>query len=101
MPGVSTSLPSSRIPQAVEVRVSAELLEVRLSDGRTISAPLNWYPRLADGSLAERNHWQLLGDGHGIHWPELDEDISVENLLLGQRSGESPQSLAKWRSRRL
>ena len=97
---MSTSLPGSRIPQAVEVRVSAELLEVRLSDGRTISAPVNWYPRLADGSLAERNNWQLLGDGHGIHWPELDEDISVENLLLGQRSGESPQSLAKWRSRR-
>ena len=97
---MSTSLPGSGIPQAIEVRVSAELLEVRLSDGRTISAPLNWYPRLADGSLAERNNWQLLGDGHGIHWPDLDEDISVENLLLGQRSGESPQSLAKWRSRR-
>jgi hypothetical protein len=71
-------------------------LSVELSDGRTISAPVNWFPRLANGTDAERNNWRLIANGHGIHWPEPDEDISVENLLAGQRSGESQTSLKKW-----
>jgi hypothetical protein len=65
------------------VRVSEETLIVQLEDGRTISAPLEWYPRLLHGSPAERSKWELIGDGEGIHWPDLDEDISVEGLLEG------------------
>ena len=81
---------------ATNVLVSEDTLSVELADGRTISAPLAWYPRLANGSLAERNSWRLLGGGLGIHWPELDEDISVANLLAGQPSAESQNSFKKW-----
>ena len=69
---------------------------VDLEDGRTLTVPLAWYPRLAYGKPAERSKWRLIGRGHGIHWPALDEDISVERLLAGQPSGESQSSLAKW-----
>lgn len=71
-------------------------LRVELTDGRVISVPLTWYPRLLHGSPAERGHWRLIGAGEGIHWPELDEDVSVENLVLGQPSGESQRSLERW-----
>jgi hypothetical protein len=67
-----------------------------LSDGRSISVPLTWYPRLLHGTLEERNNWRLIGNAEGIHWPDLDEDISVENLLRGQPSGESEGSFRKW-----
>jgi hypothetical protein len=69
---------------------------VELDDGRIISAPLAWYPRLQYGTPRERGFWKLIGSGGGIHWPELDEDISVENLLAGKRSLESERSLQKW-----
>jgi hypothetical protein len=65
-------------------------------DGRTISVPLGWYPRLLHGTPEEHNHWRLIGGGEGIHWPDLDEDISVENLLAGKSSGESQRSLKRW-----
>ena len=73
-----------------------EALTVELSDGRTISVLLAWFPRLAHGTPAERASWRLIGGGTGIHWPGLDEDISVESLLTGRRSGESqvPAALA-------
>jgi hypothetical protein len=71
-------------------------LIVELVDGRTISVPVAWYPRLAHGSASERNHWRLIGAGEGIHWPDLDEDISVEGLLAGRQSGESQASLRRW-----
>jgi len=67
-----------------------------LSDGRTVFVPLAWFPRLLHGTPEERNKWRLIGDGEGIHWPDLDEDISVENLILGKSSGESQKSFKKW-----
>ena len=82
--------------EAVEVQVTEQELTVELADGRTISAPIAWYPRLAHGTPKERRRWELIGDGEGIHWPELDEDISVAGLLLGKPSGESQKSLQRW-----
>jgi hypothetical protein len=83
----------SRIAQ---VDVSDAALTVDLLDGRAVSVPLLWFPRLVHGSPAERNHWRLIGRGEGIHWPDLDEDISVANLLAGKPSGESQRSLKRW-----
>ena len=87
-------------PRAVLVRVSNDELTVEFTDGRTISVPLSWYPRLEHGTPEERQQWELLGHGTGIHWPALDEDISAEALLRGRPSGESQASLARWLSRR-
>jgi hypothetical protein len=78
------------------VDVTRTSLTARLVDGRTVSVPLLWFPRLAHGSPAERAHWRLIGRGEGIHWPDLDEDISVANLLAGKPSGESQRSLKRW-----
>src|SRR6202163_1612399 len=80
----------------MDVQVLDAELVLRLSDGRTVSAPLAWFPRLLHGTSEQRNNWRLIGKGVGIHWPDLDEDISISNLLLGQRSGESQRSLQKW-----
>jgi hypothetical protein len=82
--------------QATSVRVTEDALVIDLSDGRSVSAPLAWYPRLMHGSPAERSNWRLIGDGEGIHWPDLDEDISVEGVLAGRPSGESPKSFQRW-----
>jgi hypothetical protein len=71
-------------------------LSVELTDGRTISVPIAWYPRLSHATQEERGDWRVIGNGVGIHWPRLDEDISVENLLAGQPSGESQASLKRW-----
>ena len=73
-----------------------DTLLVDLSDGRSISVPLAWYPRLWHGTESERANWRLIGRGEGIHWPELDEDISVEGLILGRPSNESQSSLQGW-----
>ena len=81
---------------ARNVVVTKDALKLELADGRTVEAPLAWYPRLLHGSPKERNRWRLIGGGEGIHWPDLDEDISVENVLLGQPSGESQPSFKKW-----
>jgi hypothetical protein len=78
------------------VTASDEALTVDLADGRTVAVPLAWFPRPAHGSPAERANWRLIGGAAGIHWPELDEDISVESLLKGWRSGESQESLRRW-----
>ncbi len=85
---------------ARSVQVTAAALVVDLADGRSIAVPLTWYPRLADGTPAERNHWRLVGRGEGIHWPDLDEDIRVEHLLAGAPSGESERSFARWQASR-
>src|SRR6266545_7523379 len=85
---------------AQNVRVTDRALIVELRDGRVVSVPLAWYPRLAEGSPSERRRWELLGPGIGIHWPALDEDISVEGLLQGLPSGESEGSLNAWRAGR-
>ncbi len=84
---------------AQDVEVTDDTLTFKLSDGRTISAPLVWYPRLLHGTPEERNHWEI-GSGVGVHWPDLDEDISVENVLRGQPSGESQESLQRWLDQR-
>ena len=82
--------------KATAIRLTDDALVVDLADGRTISAPLAWYPRLINGSTAERNNFRLIGGGEGIHWPDLDEDISVEGILAGKSSGESQDSLRRW-----
>jgi hypothetical protein len=82
--------------RAKAVKITGTDLSVELEDGRTIIVPLAWFPRLIHGKPAERKHWRLIGKGVGIHWPDLDEDISVENLLDGQQSGESQRSLERW-----
>lgn len=81
---------------AQQVTVTDEALEIRLTDGRTITAPLAWYPRLQHGTPTERNNWRMIGRGEGIHWPDLDEDISVAGVLASKHSGESQNSLKKW-----
>jgi hypothetical protein len=80
---------------ATHVVVTEDSLIVDLDDGRTISAPLAWYPRLLHASENERNNWRVIGRGAGIHWPDLDEDISVENIVNGKPAGESAQSFKK------
>ena len=93
---MNSSTAETPIPTAAGVQVTDETLCVELSDGRTISVPVAWYPRLSHGTAAERNRWQLIGNGRGVHWPNLDEDISVENLLAGKASGESQSSFKRW-----
>ena len=77
-------------PLASEVFVSEDELTVHLVDGRKISVPLVWFPRLLHGSKEQRNRFELIGEGEGIHWEELDEDISVAGLLRGVRAAEAP-----------
>src|SRR5437016_14226625 len=97
---MSTSSLATETPTAKNVKVTADTLIVELRDGRTVSVPVSWYPRLAEGSPSERRRWELLGPGIGIHWPDLDEDISVDGLLQGLPSGESLASLKQWRASR-
>jgi hypothetical protein len=80
--------------------VTDDTLTVDLDDGRTIAVPIGWFPRLAYGTAAERANVQLSGAGFGLHWPDLDEDIGVEGLLLGKKSTESPTSFARWLEQR-
>ena len=87
-------------PRAVHVTVTDDTLTVDLDDGRTIAVPIGWFPRLAYGTAAERANVQLAGAGFGLHWPDLDEDIGVEGLLLGKKSTESPASFARWLEQR-
>lgn len=88
------------IPKAEDVKITDDTLSVDMSDGRTISVPLEWFPRLVHATLVERNNWRLIGKGHGIHWEDIDEDISVKGLLAGKPSGESQASFKKWLSQR-
>ena len=85
---MSSSAPSTD-PRAKEVRCSSDELTVVLADGRTISVPLAWFPRLLHATPAQRANFEFLGEGHGIHWPDIDEDISVEGILRGAKSPES------------
>jgi hypothetical protein len=92
-----TSTAETRVPSAIRARILDEAVSIELSDGRTVTAPLTWYPRLLHGSAR-----RLIGAGAGIRWPDLDEDLSVEGVLAGRPSAESPASLGKWlASRRL
>jgi hypothetical protein len=83
-------------PLAQSVRVTKDKLRVNLVDGRAISVPIAWYPRLLHAAPKERQEWQLIGEGKGIHWESLDEDISVEGLLGRRLSGESQFSFKRW-----
>ena len=91
-----TTLVLEADPLAVEITVADADLTIGLADGRRLVIPLAWYPRLWHASPAERQNWQLLGDGYAIEWPDLDEHIGVEGLLVGRRSGESKKSFERW-----
>ena len=99
---MSTSvMPDPVSPRAEHVRITDDTLNVDLGDGRTIAAPLAWFPRLVHATLDEKNNWRLIGQGEGIHWEDLDEDISIDGLLEGRPSGESQTSFKKWLDARL
>ena len=83
-----------------DVVITDDSFTIVLNDGRSVSAPLEWYPRLLHGTSEERKNWRLVGDAEGIHWPDLDEDISIQNLLLGKRSRESQASFENWLNNR-
>jgi len=93
---MNTLMTEVRMASAQGVIITDDEIILELTDGRTISIPLVWYPRLYHGTDEERNNWRFIGDGEGVHWPDLDEDISVEHLILGVPSGESQHSLQKW-----
>ena len=93
---MNTSASDIQEARARDVRVGEDSLVVELMDGRTLTVPLVWYPRLWYGSADERAHFELIGDGGYIHWPDLDEDLSIASMLAGGRSKESPESLKKW-----
>lgn len=100
MSGTLSATPT--LARIVHVTVTDDMLAVDLEDGRSISVPIGWYPRLAYGTSIERDHFQISGAGHGIHWPDLDEDIGVDGLLLGKKSAETPASFERWlQSRRV
>lgn len=94
MNGMHSAAPA--LARIMDVTVTDDTLAVDLADGRSILVPIGWYPRLAHGSPAERCNFRLVGAGHGIHWPDLDEDIGVEGLLLGKKSLESRSSFGRW-----
>ena len=96
MNGMPSAIVTLALPRIVAVGVTDDTLSLDLEDGRTISVPLGWYPRLAHGSPAERANFQISGAGYGVHWPDLDEDIGIEGLLLGRKSTESPSSMGRW-----
>ena len=96
-PFAAVALVLSRV---VNVTINDDTLSADLEDGRTVSVPIGWYPRLAHGTPAERADFQVSSAGYGIHWPDLDEDIGVEGLLLGKKSTESPASFERWLQRR-
>ena len=88
------------LARVLKVEVTDDTLSIDLEDGRSVSVPIGWYPRLANGTPAERANLQISGAGYGVHWPDLDEDIGVEGLLLGRHSSESPSSFERWLQRR-
>lgn len=91
-----TSMIELNFPTALNVTITFDALSVDLSDGRSITVPLAWYPRLINATKPELDNWRLIGKGYGIHWEDLDEDISIEGLLLGKSSSESQASFKKW-----
>jgi hypothetical protein len=91
-----TTLVLEKDPVAMNVGFSTREMTVELADGRRLVIPLTWYARLLNATKAERQNWQLLGNGYAIQWPDLDEHIGVESLLAGNASGESERSLKHW-----
>lgn len=95
---MSTLRAEARVAIIRDLTLTNEMLSAELADGRVISVPLAWYPRLLHGSPEERRNWRLIGDGEGVHWPDLDEDISADNLVLGKPSGESQVASMGWKA---
>jgi hypothetical protein len=93
---MSHSAIEHRSPRAISATVTPDMLEVILDDGRVVAAPLAWFPRLVHGAPRERSNYRLIGAGEGFHWPDLDEDVSVESLLAGKPSAESAACLKRW-----
>ncbi|HLB49759.1 MAG TPA: DUF2442 domain-containing protein [Anaerolineales bacterium] len=93
---MNTSTTEVSEARAVHVRVTKDALVVDLDDGRTVLTPIAWYPRLQHATAQERSNCRLIGNGEGIHWPDLDEDVSVDGLLRGKASGESQRSFKAW-----
>ena len=89
------------VPGATWITFTDDALAAELADGRIVSVPLDWYPRLVRATEDERNNWELHSGSQYIHWEDLDEDISVEGLLAGRRSRESQASLKRWLEARL
>jgi len=100
MNGIATVAAPPIPVRAIRVTVTEDTLAVDLEDGRSIAVPIGWYPRLAYGTPEERANFKISGAGYGIHWPDLDEDIGVEGLLLGKKSLENPDAFARWLERR-
>lgn len=100
MNGTPSAVVVVTLPRVIHLTVNDDTLSVDLEDGRSVSVPIGWYPRLAHGTPAERANFQISGAGYGIHWPDLDEDIGVEGLLLGKKSTESPASFERWLQQR-
>lgn len=100
MHGTPSAVAILTLPRIVSIAVTDDTLSVDLEDGRTIAAPIGWYPRLAHGTPPERAHVQISGAGYGMYWPDLDEDIGLEGLLLGKQSTESAASFARWLAQR-
>ena len=100
MNGTPSAVVTLTLPRIISVTVTDDTLSVDLEDGRTIAVPIGWYPRLAHGTPAERANVQISGAGYGMHWPELDEDIGIEGLLMGKQSTESAASFERWLQQR-
>src|SRR5437667_4042365 len=96
MNGISSAGITPQLARIINVAVTDDTLSVDLEDGRTISVPIGWYPRLTHGTPVERANFQISGAGYGLNWPELDEDIGVEGLMLGKKSTESAASFGQW-----
>ena len=97
---MSSFVVEDRTALATNLEIRQGTLSVDLADGRTIAVPLDWFPRLSHATAQERNTWRLIAGGRGIHWPQIDEDISTANLVAGQPSCESQASFKKWLTRR-
>ena len=96
MNGIGSAGIIPQLARIMNVTVTDDTLSVDLEDGRSISVPIGWYPRLSHGTTQQRANFRISGAGYGLHWPDLDEDIGVEGLILGKRSTESPASFDRW-----
>lgn len=96
-----SSLPNRLdVPQVTALSINDDTLSVDLLDGRSVSVPLEWYPRLLHANPGERENYRFTGNGEGVHWPDLDEDISVEAIVFGIPSQETTTSVRSWLERR-
>ncbi|MBN1485758.1 MAG: DUF2442 domain-containing protein [Chloroflexia bacterium] len=100
MHGTTFAVVTLALPRITGVTISEDTISVDLEDGRTVSVPIGWYPRLVHGTAAELANFQTSSAGYGIYWPDLDEDIGVEGLLLGKKSTESSASFERWLQKR-